>query len=70
MPIYVYETIPAKTGEKPSIYEIRQSMKEEPLTVHPETGEPIRRIILGGFGILSSTDGKGSSGCRPGCRCG
>ena len=75
MPIYVYETIPAKTGEKPTIYEIRQSMTDAPLTRHPETGEPIRRVILGGFGILSSSGGKGtggdeSGGCGPGCCCG
>ena len=67
MPIYVYETIPVKTGEKPKRYEIRQSMKDEPLTTHPETGEPIRRVILGGFGILSSTGGGRCSGGNSKC---
>jgi len=73
MTTYVYETIPGKTGEKPTIYEIQQSMTDEPLTTHPETGEPIRRVILGGFGVLSSTSGKksasdaGSGCCGPGC---
>lgn len=76
MPIYVYETIPVKTGEKPKCYEIQQNMKGEPLTKHPETGKRIRRVILGGFGILSSTGGGKRSGgdesgeCGPGCCCG
>jgi predicted nucleic acid-binding Zn ribbon protein len=54
MTTYVYETIPQTPGEKPSYFEIKQSMKDQPLTTHPETGEAIRRVILGGFGILSS----------------
>ena len=75
MPIYVYETIPRNPGEKPAIYEIEQSMNDAPLTAHPYTGQPMRRIILGGLGILSSTSGKKSAGtrpgdCGPGCCCG
>lgn len=76
MPIYVYETIPKKAGEKPTVHEILQGMSDAPLTTHPETGEPIRRVILGGFGVLSSTGGRtsrragGSSDCGPGCCCG
>lgn len=70
MPIYVYESIPGKPGEKAQCYEIEQSMTDEPLTTLPETGEPIRRVILGGYGILSSTGKeKNSSGCGPGCCC-
>ncbi|WAC07214.1 MAG: zinc ribbon domain-containing protein [Thermodesulfobacteriota bacterium] len=74
--IYVYETIPGNPGEKPKIYEIQQSMKDEALTTHPDTGEPIRRVVLGGFGILSSKVSRGnksggeSGGCGPGCSCG
>ena len=75
MPIYVYETIPAKTGEKPTYYEIQQRMADEPLTTHPQTGERVRRVILGGLGVLSSTSGTRSAsrkqnGCGPGCCCG
>ncbi len=71
MPTYVYETIPRKRGEKPKIYELQQRMAEEPLTTHPRTGEPIRRVILGTFGILSSgRSGERDSGCGPGCCCG
>jgi predicted nucleic acid-binding Zn ribbon protein len=74
MTTYVYETIPAKAGQKPRYFEIKQSMNDKPLTKHPETGEPIRRVVLGGFGTLSSKSGKGSGesscGCAPGGCCG
>lgn len=46
---YVYETIPKK-GQKPKRFEIEQSMKDDPLTKHPETGEPVQRVITGGSG--------------------
>ena len=74
MTTYVYETIPAKAGEKARYFEIQQSMKDAPLTKHPETGEPIRRVVLGGFGTLSSKSSTRSSGsgcgCNPGTCCG
>jgi predicted nucleic acid-binding Zn ribbon protein len=73
MPIYVYETIPRKPGEKPRYFEFLQSLAEEPFTKHPETGERIQRVLLGSFGVLSSrksSDGAGiSSCCSPGSRC-
>ena len=73
MTTYVYETIPSKPGAKPKYFEIKQSMSDAPLTKHPETGEPIRRLVLGGFGTLSSK-GSGNSdsgcGCAPGGCCG
>ena len=75
MTTYVYETIPSKAGEKPRYHEIKQSMKDEPLTKHPETGEPIRRVVLGGFGVLSSgksggqTPASGGACCGPSCGC-
>jgi hypothetical protein len=44
---YVYETLP-RAGKAVRRYEIRQSIKDAPLTKHPTTGEPIRRrIVLG-----------------------
>lgn len=71
MTTYVYETIPSKPGMKPRYYEIKQSMNDAPLTKHPETGEPIRRVVLGGLCILSSKSGKSapSCGCAPGRCC-
>ncbi len=73
MTTYVYETIPAMAGEKPKYFEIKQSMNEKPLTKHPETGVPIRRVVLGGYGTLSSKGGSESNsgcGCAPGGCCG
>ncbi len=76
MTTYVYETVPKKAGEKPRYFEIKQNMDDKPLTKHPETGEPIRRVVLGGFGTLSSRipvagAGKGASGgsCCGGSDC-
>lgn len=45
MVTYVYETLP-RAGKKPRRYEILQSIKDSPLTKHPETGESIRRCIV------------------------
>ncbi|ADE56016.1 FmdB family zinc ribbon protein [Coraliomargarita akajimensis] len=73
MPTYVYETIPAHSGQKPKRFELQQSMKDAALTTHPETGEPVQRVISGGFGTISSgktsTDGGGGCGCDTGCGC-
>ena len=68
MTTYVYEIIPAKAGETPRYIEIKQSMKDAPLTKHPETGEVIRRVIFGGYGALSKGSDTGS-GCGPSCGC-
>ena len=77
MPTYVYESIPEKKGAKARQYEIRQSIKDAALTTHPETGEPIRRIIAGSVGLMtgasptSAPSGGGhthSSGCGCGAR--
>lgn len=70
MATYVYETIPNKPGEKPKRFEVKQSMNDKPLTAHPETGEAIRRVVSGGFGLM--TKGGTESGGAPtgGHRCG
>jgi len=44
MPIYVYEFL-RKDGSPGKRFEWMQSMKEPPLKVHPETGDPIRRVL-------------------------
>jgi predicted nucleic acid-binding Zn ribbon protein len=74
MTTYVYENIPSKPGEKPRYYEIKQSMNAAPLTKHPDTGERIRRVVLGGFGVLSSgksgsEPSSDSTCCGPSCGC-
>ena len=42
MPTYVYETIPQYEGDVPKRFEIRQSMKDDALTKHPDNGQPPR----------------------------
>ena len=70
MPTYVYETIPRKKGATPKRYEIKQSIKDAAFTKHPETGEPIKRIIAGGIGVLTSPSGGQSHSHTPSCGCG
>jgi hypothetical protein len=51
MPTYIYETTDPKKPVRR--FEVRQSMKDAPLTKDPETGEPVRRVISGGLGYMS-----------------
>ncbi|RMG38859.1 MAG: FmdB family transcriptional regulator [Planctomycetota bacterium] len=44
MPVYVYEVI-KENGEPGERFEVRQRITDPPLTKHPETGEPVRRVI-------------------------
>ncbi len=53
MAIYTYETIPRKPGETPKQFELEQKMSEPALTRHPQTGQPVRRVITGGSGIVT-----------------
>jgi predicted nucleic acid-binding Zn ribbon protein len=74
MPMYVYEPVP-ECGTVPTgvRYEFRQGMNEAPLTAHPESGEPIRRVISGGMGYMqpsgSGSPGPAAGGCGAGCAC-
>jgi predicted nucleic acid-binding Zn ribbon protein len=81
MATYVYETIPQRLEEQPVQFEIVQSMKDRPLTKHPTSGAPVRRVISGGFGFMGVSDkhaegpqakrgGGGGCGCGGACRCG
>jgi len=45
MPTYVYEVI-TDSGEPGERFEVVQQMSDKPLTEHPETGVPVRRVIL------------------------
>ncbi|AWT36696.1 FmdB family transcriptional regulator [Deinococcus actinosclerus] len=40
MPTYLYKNL--ETGE---IYELQQSMRDEPYTTHPESGAPVKRVL-------------------------
>ena len=81
MATYVYETIPADPAQPRRRFEVQQSMKDAPLTRDPETGEPVRRVISGGYGYIGAAKGDaapqaapaahGGGGCGHGsCGCG
>jgi predicted nucleic acid-binding Zn ribbon protein len=53
MATYIYETIPNKPGQKPKRFEVVQKMSDPPLTTDPESGLPVRRVIVGGSGLVT-----------------
>lgn len=53
MATYVYETIPKNPKDKPRRFEVQQKMSEPALTKDPETGLPVRRVIIGGSGWVT-----------------
>lgn len=71
MAIYVYESIPQKPGEETRYFEFSQRMTDKPYTKHPGTGQPIRRVMLGNFGVLTGRNASSDSGpcCGPGSKC-
>lgn len=74
MPTYVYETIPQSEAETPQRFELKQSMMDAALTQHPENGKPVRRVPIGGTGILggggsASSAPTGGGSCGTGCGC-
>jgi hypothetical protein len=74
MATYVYETIPRQPGDTPRRFEVVQSMKDRPLERHPETGEAVRRVITGGYGLMGVTEktptpARAAAPCAPGCAC-
>jgi len=62
MATYVYETVPQKAGDPVRRFEVQQSMRDDPLTKDPETGLPVKRVILGGYGIMTKGAAAGSCG--------
>ena len=50
MPTYIYESL-SRAGTALERFEVVQRMTDEPLVTHPQTGEPVRRVITGGLGI-------------------
>ncbi len=53
MATYVYETIPKNPKSKPRRFEVQQKMSEPALKTDPKTGEPVRRVIIGGSGWVT-----------------
>ena len=66
---YIYETI--ATDKPVRRFEVRQGMNDEPLRTDPETGEPVRRVITGGSGVLvpGSSAGPSVGSCGSHCGC-
>jgi len=73
MATYVYETIPQRPGEPARRFEVAQSMKDPALRHHPQTGEPVKRLISGGYGLMGvkekPTAQAPAAPCSPGCAC-
>ncbi len=51
MPTYEYKR------EDGTVFEVLQSMSDEPLKVCPTTGQPVKRMISGGTGLLFKGSG-------------
>lgn len=60
MPIYVYEVVQAD-GSAGETFEWLQGIHDSPLTQHPETGAPVRRVITAANMAGSWSDMKASS---------
>ena len=75
MPTYIYETVPRSASEAVERFEVKQRFDEPALAEHPTTGQPVRRVISGGFGYVTATSDaelpRPAPGCGPdNCRCG
>jgi len=76
MPTYTYETIPLAATDAVEQFELRQRFDEPALETHPVTGVPVRRVISGGFGLMTkaaaeAASPEGGHGCGPEtCHCG
>lgn len=75
MPTYEYETITQKAGQRSVRFELYQPITATALTRHPETGEPVQRVISGGLGIITESRQSappspcGQGGCGLGQAC-
>ena len=53
MATYVYETVPKDPKIKPRRFEVEQRMTDPPLRTDPKSGLPVRRVIVGGSGLVT-----------------
>lgn len=68
MVTYTYETIPQQEGEEALRFDVRQRMADDPLTAHPETGQPVQRVISRNVNIMTgSSKGSKSSSLPESC---
>lgn len=69
MPVYVYKNL--ATGET---FEVEQRITESAWTAHPDTGEPVKRLVQpvgiafkgSGFYVTDSRSGRGDGSARKG----
>jgi predicted nucleic acid-binding Zn ribbon protein len=70
MPTYVYRVM-KKDGSLGDTFEVQQRMSDAPLTKHPETGEPVTRVVqapmLCNSNRSGDTGGGGGHCCGGGC---
>ncbi len=52
MPLYLYEVV-NPDGAGGEVFEVLHGMREAPLTAHPDTGAPVRRV----FGVPNAPSG-------------
>ena len=46
MPVYVYRVVKdGPADDSAETFEVRQSIHDPPLTTHPQTGEPVERVL-------------------------
>lgn len=67
MAVYEYEIL-SLDGTARAVLEVEQKMSDPPLTHHPETGEPLRRVLSSTFARVAgppSFEGF-SGGCESG----
>jgi predicted nucleic acid-binding Zn ribbon protein len=56
MPTYVYEILDKKGQPTGRTFEVVQSIKDDALTKHPQTGAPVRRaVVTPTLGLHAST---------------
>jgi hypothetical protein len=60
MPLYVYEVV-LPDGSGGEQFEVFQKMADEPLTKHPDTGKPVRRVLTEPNAPRAWTDSQGKS---------
>lgn len=72
VPTYVYETIPTDDATKPVVFEVQQKLADPPLTQHPDTGEPVRRVLTAPFlgGMSGKSDAAREVCDEPAAGCG
>ena len=61
MATYIYETVPSDPSKPRRRFEVKQSMKDAPLTQDPETGERVQRVITGGYGFVGASKSESGS---------